>query len=190
MKAMLYGPYILTIAIVVMAIFFFVIKWILSKKTNVERSMIYSKVPIVSKLYIDYMTSFLAREWGKLFEQGLEMKDIVFLMKELKSYPLLTELSEQMESQLIQGIAFNEQVEQWTFVKKEFGLMIRQGEVKSKLGTELLLFSNLCWNNLTFKLEKMMGIIQPAVFLFVGAMILSIYAAIVLPIYDSMGEIK
>jgi competence protein ComGB len=188
MRALFVAPYVVIGLVVFGLLAFFVSRTLLNRKSHIARCEIFAKIPIVRTFYIEYMTSFLSREWGKLFEQGLEMKDIVELMESLQSYPLLTELSQQMETKLVQGVTFNEQVEQWSFVKKEFGLMIRQGEVKSKLGKELMLFSDICWKSLLFRLEKLMGLIQPAVFLFVGAMILSIYAAIVLPIYDNMGE--
>jgi competence protein ComGB len=184
-----YGPYGILVFLGVLGGTILILKLFLSRKSSLYRATFYAKLPFFGKLYQFYLTSYISREWGRLFQQGLELKDIVQIMKQLTTYPLLTELSEQMERELQNGYSFHEQVESWAFVNDEFGVMVRQGEVKARLGEELLIYSQLIWKMMLEKVEKAMQWIQPLVFLFVALMIVSIYGALLLPIYSNMGEV-
>ena len=65
-------------------------------------------------------------------------------------------------------------------------LIIEYGEMKGKLGDELLIYSDESWTKFFEKVESAMNVIQPLVFLFVALMIVLIYAAMLLPIYAQM----
>ena len=65
-------------------------------------------------------------------------------------------------------------------------LIIEYGDMKVKLGDELLVYADESWTKFFEKVEKTMTLIQPLVFLFVALMIVLIYAAMLLPIYAQM----
>lgn len=158
----------------------------LKRKSAVFRAKWWCKIPIIRTFYRLYLTSVLSREWGYLFLQGHEMKTIVEIMENLKSNGLLRELGREMGTRAEEGISFDVQVGSWQFVQSTFSVIILSGEVKSRLGEELLFYSEMCFQELLALVEKRMSIVQPLVFLFVALMILGIYAAILLPIYNNM----
>ena len=58
--------------------------------------------------------------------------------------------------------------------------------MKSTLGEELLLYSDASWQVFFDRVDTAMNLVQPLIFLFVGLMIVLIYAAMLLPIYAQM----
>ena len=58
--------------------------------------------------------------------------------------------------------------------------------VPRELGAELSLYADECWEEFFSKINRAMQLIQPLVFLFVALMIVLIYAAMLLPIYQNM----
>ena len=64
--------------------------------------------------------------------------------------------------------------------------MIEYGEVKSKLGNELEIYAEEIWEHFFAKLKKATQFVQPLIFVFVAIVIVMIYAAMLLPIYQNM----
>ena len=60
------------------------------------------------------------------------------------------------------------------------------GEAKSKLGSELEIYADKTWAGFFHRLNKAMNVVQPLVFVFVALMIVLLYAAMLLPIYENL----
>ena len=165
-------------------------RWYFSKKTFLKKAEFISKIPVVGHLYRQYNSAFFALEWGKLFSQGLEIKRVIQLMQEVNQQSLMSELAVVIEEQSMLGHTFYEQLPRFTFFSPELSLIIEQGQVKGNLGKELILYSELCWQRFFNRMEKMIQWIQPIIFLVVALLVVSIYAAMLLPIYGGLEVIK
>ena len=84
------------------------------------------------------------------------------------------------------GQGYAEKVSTYPFFKKELALIIEYGEVKSKLGDELELYAEKTWEEFFLRINRAMNLIQPLVFVFVALVIVLLYAAMLLPIYQNM----
>lgn len=113
------------------------------------------------------------------------MMTIFHIMQGQKSQ-LFRELGKDLETALIAGIPFHQQLKNYPFFKRELSLMVEYGQVKSKLGSELEIYAKECWETFFQKVNQSMQFIQPLVFIFVAMMIVLIYAAMLLPIYQNM----
>ena len=127
-------------------------------------------LPFFGRLVQAYLTAYYAREWGNMIGQGLELSQIFAIMQEQPSQ-LFQEIGEDMAAALF---------------KKELSLMIEYGEVKSKLGSELEVYAEKTWEEFFLRINRAMNFIQPLVFIFVALVIVLLYAAMLLPIYQNM----
>ncbi len=143
------------------------------------------KVPGLRSLIRLYLTAYYAREWGNLISQGLEMSHIVEIMVEQPDR-LFAEIGEDMLRSLSNGQGFHEKVKEYPFFERELSLMIEYGEAKSKLGKELEIYAQDCWERFFTKVNRSMQLVQPLIFMFVAIVIVLIYAAMLLPIYNNM----
>lgn len=132
-----------------------------------------------------YLTGYYAREWGNLIGQGLEMPDILELMK-AQPNRLFRDIGQDMSESLSNGQSFDQKVKDYIFFEKELSLIIEYGEAKSKLGQELEIYAQDCWDRFFTRLNRLMQLIQPLVFIFVALVIVLVYAAMLLPIYNNM----
>lgn len=144
-----------------------------------------AKVPGLRNLLSLYMTGYYAREWGNLISQGLEMTQILEIMRNQAS-KLFVEVGQDMLTSLENGQNFHDKVRDYSFFEKELSLMIEYGEAKSKLGQELNIYAQDCWERFFTKINRLMQLIQPLIFIFVALVIVLIYAAMLLPIYNNM----
>lgn len=182
------SPYYLLAAIVGLSSLVFLLRWYLSKRSFLQRAVFMAKTPLLGKLFKEYNSAFFALEWGKLFSQGLEIKTIIQVMKATDHQSLMSELAETLEEQSMLGQTFYEQLPKFFIFSPELSLIIQQGQVKGNLGKELILYSELCWQRFFKRTERIIQWIQPIIFLVVALLVVSIYAAMLLPIYGGMEE--
>lgn len=145
------------------------------------------QLPFLGSLYCFYQTSYFSLEWGKLFKEGLEVKQILYELSHLPNQSLMVALAKELHAGLSEGVLLTEQLKNYAFLTPEFSFIIFQGEIKGKLGEELILYSQILTKKLVEKLEIAFRLLQPAIFLLLAIMIVTIYVAMFLPIYGNMG---
>ena len=155
------------------------------RMSRIQLMSLLSRLPFISFFVRSYLTAYYAGEWGSMIEQGLELSQIFQLMQTQKSH-LFCEIGKDMEKNLKKGVSFSETVRAYPFFKDELALFIEYGEVKSKLGKELAVYSQKTWEAFFYHVNRAMNLIQPLVFVFVAFVIVLLYAAMLLPIYQSM----
>ncbi|MDR1473492.1 MAG: type II secretion system F family protein [Lactobacillales bacterium] len=184
-----YGPLVVIFVLLIGISWCLLFKRQLLKKSSLEKAEIFAKLPFIGEFYILQITSYLSREWGRFFEQGMELNNILTVMQSLEKSSLMKDLAKKLENGLQQGISFALQIQQFNFVMEEFSMMIRQAELNFSLGTELIRYGDNCAERLFKKIEEKMQWLQPIVFLFVGGMIVLVYVSMLLPMYQNIGGI-
>ena len=144
-----------------------------------------AQIPYIGGFVRLYLSAYYAREWGNLIGQGLELSTIVTIMQDQKSR-LFVAIGRDLEEALLSGQSFSDKVSTYPFFKKELGLMIEYGEVKAKLGSELSIYAQESWEMFFARITKATQFIQPAIFILVALIIVLIYAAMLLPMYQNM----
>lgn len=182
------SPYYILTILLALTSMILLTRWYLSKKNFLKKAEFIAKIPLVGNLYKEYNSAFFALEWGKLFSQGLEIKMVIQLMRGTDQKSLMSELAERIEERSMSGYTFYEQLPRFSFFSPELSLIIQQGQIKGNLGKELILYSELCWQHFFKRMEKIIQWIQPIIFLIVALLVVSIYAAMLLPIYGGMED--
>ena len=153
-----------------------------------KKIVIYSllaRIPFVGSFVKIYLTAYYAREWGNMIGQGLELSQIFQIMQNQKS-ALFQEIGQDLSLALQNGQEFPQKISSYPFFKNELSLIIEYGEVKSKLGSELEIYAHKTWEEFFSRVNRSMNLIQPLVFVFVALMIVLLYAAMLLPLYQNM----
>lgn len=160
------------------------LRW--QKRPQLQQLFQYSKIPLLSAILQLYLTAYYAREWGNLVGQGIELATILELMQKEKSI-LMRELGSKIEKDLLAGKSFDQSISTFPFFKSELSLMIEYGEIKGKLGQELEIYAQVSWENYFRKLSQATQWLQPLIFMIVAIIIVMIYAAMLLPMYQTIG---
>ena len=154
-----------------------------SKKIQVFSFL--ARIPFLGVFIQYYLTAYYAREWGNMIGQGLELAQIFQMMQE-QGNPLFKEIGYDLDQSLQNGQEFSKVVQTYPFFRKELGLIIEYGEVKSKLGSELEIYAEKTWESFFTRVNRTMNLVQPLVFIFVALLIVLLYAAMLLPMYQNM----
>lgn len=167
--------------------------WFINRKLTdyspLERIQFFIKKPFISQYLKNYWTNFIFLEWGQLLRNGVSFQEIIVLMAEEDASAMLKETGEILKNEMIQGKSVKESLRALPFIEEEALAVISHGENLGHLGTELLIYASYCEVELTDRLEKLLGKLQPIVFVFIALMIIAIYASMILPIYTLMEGI-
>ena len=112
---------------------------------------------------------------GKLLAQGLEMKEVIDLMRHTTNYPLMKELAGAISEGLLVGETLHRQLVAYPFYKS-IGFNDSTREVKGKLGKELMVYSNVCFQVFQ-KIERVITLVQPFIFIIIACLIIGVYGA-------------
>lgn len=162
--------------------------WFFRRQSAISGARFLTKIPLVSNFVKLYLTAYFAREWGNLIAQGVDLRQICQLMENQQSR-IFAEVGSKMSGELTAGVNFSETVQKRQIFTPELALMIEYGELKDKLGVELAIYADECWEQFFSKVDRAMQLIQPVIFIFVALMIVLLYAAMLLPIYSNMGKV-
>ncbi|MDN6639293.1 MAG: type II secretion system F family protein [Tetragenococcus sp.] len=184
-----YGPFVMVGLLFVIGFLVGGCLWYTQQQSVIKRAVFTANLPMIGFLYKMYQTSYFALEWGKMFKRGLEARQILAFMETVNPQSLVASLAKELNDALSQGKSLAAELEHYTFLLPEFSLIILQGEVKGKLGEELLLYSQLLTKRIVEKVEGWIRWVQPLVFLFVAVLIMAIYIAMFLPMYENIGGI-
>lgn len=178
--------FLLTLFILVIALA--VVYFYFKGKPILQSYQALARLPIIGNYIRLYLTAYFAREWGNLIAQGLSMQEVLEMMKGQKS-PIFRALGGALQQEMRGGKSFAASLTGKKFLKKELGLIIEYGEVKGKLGRELIVYAGESWEQFFAKIHQSLQWIQPLVFSFVALMIVLLYAAMLLPIYSSFEQL-
>ncbi|MBC1500093.1 type II secretion system F family protein [Listeria weihenstephanensis] len=159
------------------------------KKNSYERAELYCKIPIIKKFMRLHYSQIFARECGYLLKSGLSINDMVQVFSLNDSPPLFQYISKAIEKGFKEGVAFTQSLGQFSIFEKELIYIIQHGEKNGQLAEELLFYYKLCHQKSEEKTEKIFSIIQPAVFMIIGILIVSIYLSILFPMFSMVNSI-
>lgn len=181
-------PLILGIVALFIILIITLFRLFLKKCSAIQRATLKSKIPIYGFIYSHYITAFFATEWSKLLNQGLELKQIFTIMQHDGNTALMQEMAKVLQEGTRQGKPIYQQLKKWGFLAEGIPIILKQGEKKGKLGEELKVYGNKVWEQLMKKIENWLQWLQPMIFLFVALLIVSVYGALLLPLYEGMSK--
>lgn len=145
----------------------------------------YMQFPFIRHYYQVIYTYMFAYEWGRLLQLGIDTQRILVEFQD-DGHPLwLSQLSGELEEGLHRGESIVQQLQRYPFMTEGFIYFMMQGEVKGKLGEEMMFYANDLWKQWMITVDKLLTFVQPFIFIFIGIMIIFLYATILLPLYSS-----
>lgn len=179
---------LVTIATIIFLVILFIRKQ-LGRRTAIQRTAFFMKIPVLSSLLRLYYTNLFSYEWSQLLKSGLQMNKIIELMQTKETTQLMQEVACKMEKELRTGRNFKESMSSFGFFNSELGFIIMHGEATSRLGTELAVYAKDCQLRFMLQLQKIFSWIQPIIFLVIAFFIMCVYLALLLPTFTMMEEI-
>ena len=159
----------------------------LKKKSAFQKSLLFCRIPLFSKWVQLYYSFFFCREYAYFFRNGMQLNQIVSLMRGDEGTAWMKDISGLVEEGLMQGDSLTTIIKRYPVFKEEMGWIIYHGELTSQLSIKLSMYSEECFRLLIADIEQKIGWLQPVLFLMVAVIVMAIYLILLMPMLSSLG---
>ena len=181
-----YTPICLVVLLLIAGISLIYYFLIFRKQPALSRNKSLVRLPFAGKFIQLWNTQYFAVQLSFLLSGGLSITEALRLFENNSSHPFFSELGKVMTQKLLTGEGLEDILSEFPFFDKEFSRIVRHGQNNGKLEQELYLYSRYCISRLEEKIDKYSKIAAPAIYLFIGFMVVSMYLSILLPMFHLM----
>ncbi len=147
------------------------------------------RIPFVGRILKLLFTHYFSIQLSFLLSGGLSVSEALLLFEQNHRHPFYSHLANTIKCKLITGEKLETILASLSFFEKEFPMIVKHGQENGKLEQELLFFSKHCVTNMEEMIEKRLTTIQPILYLFIGFLVVSMYLAILLPMFHLLDGI-
>ncbi len=147
------------------------------------------RIPFAGKILKLLFTHYFSVQLSFLLAGGISVFEALVLFEKNHRQPFYSQLGIEIKQKLLTGEKLENILASYPFFEKEFPMIIKHGQENGKLEQELLFFSQHCVSNMEETIEKSLKMIQPALYLFIGFLVVSMYLAILLPMFNLLDGI-
>ncbi|MFP7297648.1 competence type IV pilus assembly protein ComGB [Neobacillus niacini] len=160
------------------------------RKTSllVQRSLLV-RIPFAGRILKLLFTHYFSVQLSFLLSGGISVFEALLLFEKNDKQPFYSQLCMEIKQKLLTGDKLESILAAFPFFEKEFPMIIKHGQENGKLEQELLFFSQHCVMNMEDVIEKSLKTIQPILYLFIGFLVVSMYLAILLPMFQLLEGI-
>jgi competence protein ComGB len=160
------------------------------KKLTILRQIAHLvRIPVAGRILRLLFTNYFSIQLSFLLSGGISVSEALLLFERNYRQPFYSQLGKAIKSRLVTGEKLESILETFPFFEKEFSMIVKHGQENGKLEQELLFFSQHCVATMEEMVEKGFRAIQPILYLFIGFLVVSMYLAILLPMFHLMDGI-
>ncbi|RHW41303.1 type II secretion system F family protein [Neobacillus notoginsengisoli] len=147
------------------------------------------KIPFAGRLLRLIHTHYFSIQLSYLLNGGLSVFEALSFFEENTKQAFFSRTGRFMKEQLAGGEAFESILSGSPFFEPELSFIVRHGQDNGRLGEELYFYSKHCLSSLETRVEKFTRAVQPTMFLVIALLVVSIYMAILLPMFHMLDGI-
>ncbi len=176
-----YGVFLLLVIVALVGLF----KWTISQPARRRQwHRITLRLPLFGNLILQSEASRYASTLGLLVNSGVPLLEGLKIASQVLTNLELQKASAEVAVSVQEGSSFAKALDQADVFPPLLVQMVASGEANGKLSEQLLHAARNQERELEFSLNAMMGLLEPAMILFMGGTVTTIVMAILLPIFN------
>ncbi len=184
-----YFPFVMMVFLSLVAIGAIYYVFVFSKISILQQRSQLVRIPVAGKILRLLFTHYFAVQLSFLLAGGISVLEALLLFEKNTRQPFYSKLGLEIKEKLLTGEKLESILSSFSFFEREFPMIIKHGQENGKLEQELLFFSQHCVLNMEERIEKCLKTIQPILYLFIGFLVVSMYLAILLPMFQLLEGI-
>ncbi len=159
------------------------------KRTPVEKMKLLVKIPILKSVTIMFNSHFFSVQLSNLLKGGLSIFQALTMFEQQLHSPFFREEAKEMKQLLREGNRLDEILRLRDFYEADLAMIISHGQSNGNLPSELQHYSQYVMEKAEEKVTRLLTIVQPILFAFVGIIIMLMYGAIMVPMFQLLNGI-
>jgi competence protein ComGB len=144
-------------------------------------------IPFIGSFFQLWFTHYFSIQMSYLLSGGLSIYEALHLFERNREQPFYGEIGQLIREKLTKGERLETIVKTIAVFENDLTTIMKHGQETGKLADELAFYSKHCLDKMEEKTEKCLKIFQPAIYLFIGLLIVSMYLAILLPMFHMLN---
>ncbi|MFE8702489.1 competence type IV pilus assembly protein ComGB [Cytobacillus sp. FJAT-54145] len=165
--------------------YFYVFKF--RRLSAMKKRTILSSIPIIGEFFRLLTTHYFSIQLSYLLSGGISILEALKLFAYNEHKPFDKEIGLEIKNQLSTGHKLEDIVREFSFFEKQLAHIVKHGQENGRIDQELFLFSKYCLLTFEERTAKLIKIIQPTVYAIIGVLIVSMYLAILLPMFHLLN---
>ncbi|MEA3459158.1 MAG: type II secretion system F family protein [Chloroflexota bacterium] len=155
-----------------------------------QRDLLLLKIPVIGSINVQSNVSRLCHTMSILLRAGLPMAEIMDLIVQTMGNVILREAFQRVRTEMLQGHGLSQPISQEEVFPSLLAQMVRVGEETGALDSNLETLALFYEEEADRKISALTGMLEPALMLFVGALVGFIAVAVIMPMYSLMGSMR
>jgi type IV pilus assembly protein PilC len=155
-----------------------------------QRDMLLLKLPVIGNINVQSNVSQLCHTMSILLRAGLPMSEIMDLIVETMGNVILKEAFSRVRTEMLQGQGLSGPIRQEGVFPKLLAQMVRVGEETGTLDSNLETLAVFYEEEADRSISALTGMMEPALMLFVGGLVMFMAVSTIQPMYDMIGSMK
>ncbi|WP_180954286.1 competence type IV pilus assembly protein ComGB [Bacillus sp. M6-12] len=182
-------PYLPAVFLLLFFLFYMLKTCWFSKLSSLKQRLILLNIPVAGAFIRLYDTHFFSSQFSGLLSGGLSINESISLFAQNSRQPFYQELCLEIRSELAEGRALEDIFRSLPYFEKHISVIVANGQKYGRLDKELMHYSRYLLKGLEERTSAGLRIIQPILFSAVGLLIVSIYLAVLMPMFSLLNEL-
>jgi competence protein ComGB len=170
-------------------LYFFAKYYWFAKKSPLQQRKLLQAIPFVGKLIKLYNTHFFASQMSGLLAGGLSINQSIRLFSENEAQPFYQELCSIIRNDLTEGKPLEEIFLKLPYFERNISIIISNGQKYGTLDQELFHYGKDVLKMIEDSINTALRIVQPILFSIIGLLVISIYLAVLMPMFSLLDGI-
>lgn len=144
------------------------------------------KTPGIGHFCKLWYTQYFSIQLSYLLSGGLSVLEALTMFENNRQQPFYGEICREIKEKLSRGDRLEMIISSSDIFEKELANIVKHGQESGKLAQELSFYSKHCVRVLEEKTERLLKITQPIVYMAIGFIVVSMYLAILLPMFHML----
>ncbi|MBS9338752.1 hypothetical protein G6R29_03825 [Fructobacillus sp. M2-14] len=163
---------------------------VLIKVRPVRRCHLVARIPYLRALSKSLISALLAEQLALLLKAGLTLPAIIATFAQEGKKSLAQEMAREAQLFLKEGQGISSWIDRQPYLNQTLSAYLSRGFNASLLATYLSYFAKHEFRDFDRRIKRLFAWIQPILFAVIGAAIVLLYLAMLLPLYKNLGGIQ
>lgn len=156
------------------------------KKPAISQKELLCRIPVFGAFYRLLLTHYFTIQLSYLLGGGLSILEAIKQFKGNENNAFDQEVGNYLEDGLTKGKSLEERIGELTCLEPDLAMIIQHGQRNGRLNQELYFYSKDCLEMFQSRMSTWLKYLQPSIFGIIGVLIISMYLAILLPMFHLM----
>ncbi|UAC47233.1 type II secretion system F family protein [Bacillus aquiflavi] len=177
-------PIIVPVSFIIILLFLSYYVLFFRKLPSLQQKQLLVRLPFSGSFCKLLYTHYFAIQLSYLLSGGIPIYDALIIFEKNKKQRFYHEIGMRIRQQLVKGEKLEKIFSAYSFFEEELSKIVAHGQKNGKLDKELFFYSHYCLRKLEEKTEKGLKVVQPVLYSTIGLLIISMYLAILLPMFQ------